>query len=212
MRHPIVYTSLTSPFGQSVRFCLNERGIEYDIIQSTREERRVPEHLGRHPFAKVPVLEHHGFIIYETQAILRYVADVFPGDPLVPGEPRRAARMNQVIGIVDAYLVTQVTFPISRVRIYAKKMGLAPNEEAIKSHVPNAYTCSAALDAILGDQLYMAGSALTLADIMAGPHLAAFASTPEGKAVLADYPRLGRWLDVISQRNSFRKTISSKDL
>jgi len=83
MMQPIVYTSFTSPFGRSVRVCLYERGIEHQVIPSTREQRRVPEHLARHPFAKVPVLEHDDLSIYETQAILRYVADVFPGDPLV---------------------------------------------------------------------------------------------------------------------------------
>jgi glutathione S-transferase len=208
MKRPIVYTSLTSPFGRSVRVCLDERGINHEIVPSTREERQVPEHLARHPFAKIPVLEHEDFIIYETQAILRYVADIFPGSSLVPGPPRQAARMNQVIGIIDAYFFTQVSLPIAGERIYAKMMGREVNEEKIKAHLPNADTCCAAIDAILGDQRYMAGSAFSLADIMAGPHFSVFALTPEGQTLLTDYPRLGRWLDTLNERDSFRKTVS----
>jgi glutathione S-transferase len=207
MKQPIVYTSFTSPFGRSVRICLYERGIEHQIVPSGREQRRTPEHLARHPFAKIPVLEHDDFSIYETQAILRYVADVFPGDPLVPSEPRVAARMNQVIGNIDAYFFSQVSSPIAGERILAKIMGTAPDEAKIKTHVPNAHTCCAAIDAILGDQSYMAGGALSLADIMAGPHLAVFAGTPEGVTVLAKYPRLHRWLDAITERDSFRRTV-----
>lgn len=211
-KKPIVYTSLTSPFGRSVRVCLHERGIEHEIVPSTREERRMAEHLARHPFAKIPVLEHDDFSLYETQAIIRYIADVFPGDPLVPSKPQQAARMNQVIGIVDAYFFAQVSFPIAGARIFAKMMCFSPDEEKIKAHVPYAYTCCTAIDAILGDRPYMAGTALSLADIMAGPHLAAFASTPEGRALLADYPRLQRWLATVNKRDSFRKTVSPVEL
>lgn len=211
-KKPVVYTSLTSPFGRSVRVCLYERGIEHEIVPSTREERRIGEHLARHPFAKIPVFEYDAFSLYETQAIIRYIADVFPGDPLVPSKPRQAARMNQVIGIVDAYFFAQVSLPIAGARIFAKMMSFPPDEEKIKAHVPHAYTCCAAMDAILGDEPYMAGSTLSLADIMAGPHLAAFASTPEGRALLVHYPRLQRWLGTVNERNSFRKTVSPVEL
>jgi glutathione S-transferase len=208
MKQPIVYTSFTSPYGRSVRIGLYERGIEHQVVPSTREQRRTPENLARHPFAKIPVLEHDDFSIYETQAILRYVADVFPGDPWVPRAPRLAARMNQMIGVIDAYFFGQVSSPIAGERIFAKMTGVAANEEKIKAHMPNAYTCCAAIDAILGDQSYMAGGELSLADIMAGPHLAVFAGVPEGMTVLSEYPRLRRWLDTISERESFRRTIS----
>ena len=204
-----VYTSLTSPFGRSVRVCLHERGIGHAIVESKREERQTAEHLARHPFAKVPVLEHDGFIIYETQAIIRYVADVFPGDALVPSRPQESARMNQVIGIMDAYFFPQVSFPIAGERILAKKMGYVPNEEKIRAHIPHAHTCFAAMDAIIRDQPYMAGRDFSLADIMAGPQVAAFAWAPEGQTLLADYPRLRGWLDTLNERHSFRKTVSS---
>jgi glutathione S-transferase len=207
-QQPIVFTSFTSPFGRSVRICLFERGIEHRVVPSTRGERQVPEHLARHPFAKIPVLDHDNFLVYETQAIIRYVADVFPGNPLTPSDPRITARMNQVIGIIDAYFFSQVSSPIAGERIFAKMTGGAPNEDKIKAHVPNAYTCCAAIDAILADQPYMAGDALSLADIMAGPHLAVFAGTPEGLTVLGQYPRLRRWLDMISELDSFQRTVS----
>ena len=61
-------------------------------MQSTRAERKRPDHLALYPFGMVPVLVHNGFTVYETQAIIRYIAEAFPGDPLAPagGTPRRA--------------------------------------------------------------------------------------------------------------------------
>jgi glutathione S-transferase len=47
------------------------------------------------------VFEHRDFRLYETQAILRYLDDVFPEPPLEPDDPRAAPRINQIIRIND---------------------------------------------------------------------------------------------------------------
>ena len=39
----------------------------------------LPIHLERHPFGRVPALQHDDFMLYETSAIAAYVDDVFPG-------------------------------------------------------------------------------------------------------------------------------------
>ena len=43
-------------------------------------EPKRPEHLERHPFGKVPVLDHDGMRILETTAIARYLNDLLPGE------------------------------------------------------------------------------------------------------------------------------------
>src|SRR2546430_7338943 len=60
-------------------------------------------HLSRHPFAKIPAFEHDGFQLYETQAILRYIDEGFPVAPLQSTDLHQFSRMNQIMGIVDAY-------------------------------------------------------------------------------------------------------------
>jgi len=52
----------------------------------------------------VPVLEHDGFVLYETAAILRYLDRVLPDPRLTPADARRAARMDQLMSINDWYL------------------------------------------------------------------------------------------------------------
>ena len=63
----------------------------------------MPEHLERHPFGKVPVLDHDGMRILETTAIARYLNDVLPGKSLVPPTPKDRARMDMIIGMIDSY-------------------------------------------------------------------------------------------------------------
>ena len=66
-------------------------------------EPRAKDHRERHPFGKVPVLDHDGMRILETAAIARYLNDVLPGKPLIPATPRDRARMDMVVGVVDSY-------------------------------------------------------------------------------------------------------------
>src|SRR6266478_5495835 len=56
-----------------------------------------------HPFRRVPTLVHDDFVLYETQAITRYIDEAFAGPAFQPVQPRQRARMAQVISIIDAY-------------------------------------------------------------------------------------------------------------
>jgi len=49
--------------------------------------------LARQPFGKVPAFAHDGFALYETQAILHHVDEVFAGNGLQPSDAKRRARI-----------------------------------------------------------------------------------------------------------------------
>ena len=51
-------------------------------------ETKTQEHLARNPFGRIPVVDHGDFRLYETQAILRYLDDLYPAPPLRPKNPR----------------------------------------------------------------------------------------------------------------------------
>jgi len=72
-----------------------------------------PEHLIRHPFGHIPVMDHGDFRLYEMQAILRYLDRIIPEPSLTPRDPRAEARMNQICGITDWYFMPQVSAPIT---------------------------------------------------------------------------------------------------
>src|ERR1700687_5224583 len=71
-----------SPYVRSALLGLEEKGVSYRLAVMARGENKSPAHLERHPFGRIPVLEHGDFRLYETQAILRYVDAGFPGPPL----------------------------------------------------------------------------------------------------------------------------------
>jgi glutathione S-transferase len=64
----IVHSVPGSPFGRAVLAILEEKGAPYRLAPLAPGAHRSPEHLARHPFGRVPALEHGGFSLYETQA------------------------------------------------------------------------------------------------------------------------------------------------
>ncbi len=65
----IVHAIPGSPFGRAVLTALEEKGASWRLSPVAPGALRSPEHLARHPFGRVPVLEHSGFLLYEDPAL-----------------------------------------------------------------------------------------------------------------------------------------------
>jgi glutathione S-transferase len=199
-----VHGNPASPFLRAVRLALEEKGLPYRIERIA--EWRGEAHLKLHPFGRIPIVEHGGYRLYETQAILRYIDAKVPEPPLQPQSPEAIGRMNQIIGINDWYLFPQVARIIGFQRIIGPALfGTAPDEAAIAAAVPAARLCLGELDRLLDDQPFMAGDRLSLADLMLAPQLYYLAATPECAAILAGTALLA-WLGRMNARASMKAT------
>jgi glutathione S-transferase len=203
----IVHSIAGSPFGRSVLAVLEEKGAAYRLAPVVPGTLQSPQHLARHPFGRVPVLEHDGFTLYETQAILRYLDRVLPAPPLTPTDPRRAARMDQVMNINDWYLFHGVSDVIIFHRVIGPQlMGLKPDEAAIEAAIPKARVVFTELARLLGEQSYFAGDAVSLADLVVAPAIAFFTHTPEWAVLGAPHANLVAWLARMEARPSMQAT------
>lgn len=204
MAEYVVHSHPGSPFGRSVMATLEEKGASYRLARLAPKS---PEHLALHPFGRIPIFEHDGFRLYETQAILRYLDRVLPNPPLTPADPKRAARMDQVMNINDWYLFQGVASVIAFHRVVGPRvMGVVPDEEAIKAAMPKAHTVFDELARLLGTQPFFAGEAISLADLMIAPQLAFFAMTPEWSELTASHANLVTWLANMQARPSMQAT------
>jgi glutathione S-transferase len=203
----IVHAIPGSPFGRAVLTALEEKGASWRLSPVAPGALRSPEHLARHPFGRVPVLEHSGFLLYETQAILRYLDRVLPNPALTPAEPKRAARMDQVMNVNDWYLFQGVANVIVFNRVIGPRvMGLTPDEAAIEAAMPKARAVFEELARLLGGQPFFAGETISLADFIVAPQLAFFTQTPEWPALGAPHKNLVAWLARMEARPSFKAT------
>jgi glutathione S-transferase len=196
-----------SPFGRAVLATLEEKSASCRFSPVAPGTFRSPEHLARHPFGRVPVLEHDGFLLYETQAILRYLDRVLPTPSLTPANPKHAARMDQVMNVNDWYLFQGVGNVIGFHRVVGPRlMGLKPDEAAIEAVMPKARAVFAELARLLGGQPYFAGEAISLADLLAAPQIGFFTQTPEWSVLGVPHPNLVAWLARMEARPSLKAT------
>ncbi len=201
----IVHGIPGSPYVRMPLLVCEEKHAPYRVAAMGFGQNKTPEYLARHPFGRIPVIEHDGFWLYEAAAIIRYIDQVFPGPSLTPADPKAQARMNQVMGIVDWYVMPTITSGIGWNRIVAPMIGRPVDEAAVAKAIPGATTCVRALEQLLGTQPYMAGDAISLADLMLIAHLELLPASPEGATMLKGSPLLA-WIERMQARPSVQAT------
>ena len=139
-------------------------------------------------------------MLYETAAIGRYVDEAFDGPSLQPSEALSRARMTQVIGIADCYAYKWMDMQIVIPRLVVPMMGGTTDEAAVEAALPEARKTADALETLIGDQSFMAGESLSLADLHLVPIMVYFAMAPEGAQILESAPKLAGWLERMKAR------------
>ena len=201
----IVRGIVGSPFMRAVLMTLIEKNAPYRLEPIAPGQHRSPEYLAKHPFGRVPVIEHDGFVLYETQAILRYLDRLYPAPALTPADPRDAARMDQAMNINDWYLFRSIGIPVVFNRVVAPRIGAPVSEAAVAAGLPDAEACFKSIETFVGERPYMAGETLSLADLLMAPHVDMLADCAEGQAMLSGGP-LAAWLERLRARPSMAAT------
>ncbi len=155
-------------------------------------EFRAESHRQLHPYAKMPAMRHVPVRLYETAAIAVYLDEAFAGPSLQPVEPVGRALMWQWISAANAYF-----YPAFVQAVLSEDGG---GEGAAEEQA----RALGLLDDALADAPYLAGDALTLADLFVVPMLTFLVEKKGGTAkVLADRTRLAAWLERVTGRESF---------
>ena len=207
MAHPIVYGPAFSSYVWRARLALAEKGVTHELVNMPFGGHREEPHLSRQPFGKVPAFEHDGFTLYETQAIMRYVDERFAGTPLQPEDVHEWSRMNQIIGIIDAYAWPSIAGTILFNRVLVPRfLGGAPDEAAIAAALPRARLCLSEIDRLMENHQFLASEHISLADLMVVPLLYFFDRVPDGRVPMAEHPKLQSWVRRMETRQSFQVT------
>ena len=193
-----------STYTRSARMFCAEKGVEHTLEPV---ELGSDAHKQLHPFAKIPVMRHGDFRLYETPAIGRYVDETFDGPPLQPADPKARAVMTQWITVLEDYLygamIRGVVFP----RIVMPMRGEAPDEALIAKSMPTVEFQIGVLDAGLSGADYFAGSAPSLADWLIEPVITYLRNTPDAGAQVGAARNLVAWHDRMTARPSFAATM-----
>ncbi|KAJ7058461.1 glutathione S-transferase [Mycena amicta] len=157
--------------GGLVALVLAEKQIPFQHvpINMARQENKSPEHLARQPFGQVPAIDDDGFVLYESRAICRYLAEKYPehGPRLVPGP---TASIQERALFEQAASVEFADFHFFVVRLAGETVGKLRSglDIDLATLSPVLAQLGAKLDVyeqILSKQEYIAGNELTLIDL-----------------------------------------------
>ena len=108
-----------STYVRTVRCVLASKGVSYDQVPVNvlEGEPQEPEHLERHPFGKVPVLDIDGLRLRETDAIVRYLEARDPKPSMFPADAKVCAKADENAALIGNYGYGAITicFPTSLV-------------------------------------------------------------------------------------------------
>lgn len=101
-----LYSYFRSSASYRVRIGLQWKGLHYEYIPvhlvKDGGQQRKPEFLRVNPMGHVPALDHEGFLIAESVAILEYVDQMFPQKPLFLSHPKEKARVLQICEMINS--------------------------------------------------------------------------------------------------------------
>ena len=170
-----------------IQWYLEELGVPYEFVLLDMEagEHRKPEFLGINPMGKVPAIVDGNFQLWESGAILLYLAEKYGK---MPASLEGRSTITQWVLFGNSTLGTGLFIEANREREMPKL--LAP------------------LNQIFERQPFLLGEEFTVADVAVGSILAYVPIML--KLDLSDYPAVVDYINRISGRSAFQKTIGKR--
>jgi len=193
-----------SSYTRTVRMALAEKGLAYRFQPCVPHS---PQVLALHPFGRIPALRDGETTLFETSAIVRYLDEAFGAGPLLlPGSPLARAHCEQWVSAVNAYLYDTMVRRYVLPYLFPQGPDGQPDRGVIDGALRDMPAQLAALDRAYGSSDWLAGGALSMADLFVAPILAGVERMPEGPSLLAATPNLRRAQATLRRRDSFMQT------
>jgi len=176
--------------------------LERIVVDLTKGEQRTPPHLARNPNGLVPVLEDDGLMLWESRAIMQYLAEKTPGQTLLPSEPRARAEVNRWLFWCAGHMQPAAGILVRERFVKTLKGEVADDVEIARGERLFAQTAPI-LDQHLAGRTWVAQDHLTLADFSLA---ASFALAGPARLPIADCPHLRAWLGRVQELEAWQRT------
>ena len=200
-----LYSFPPSPNTWKVRAVAAQLGIplELEFVDLTKGGSHTPAYLAVNPTGRTPTLVDGDFKLWESNAIMNYIASQKP-NTLWPNDVRRRADIGRWQSWQLAHWGKEACEPLIFQRLVKKIIGLGAPDEAVVAKGIEAFNREArVLDAHLSRHSYLVGNAVTLADFsVAAPLFYA----KEADLPIAPYARVQDWFGRVSALPAWRDT------
>ncbi len=178
--------------------------IERKLVDLSKREQRSPEFLKLNPNGKVPVLVDEELVLWESHAIMMYLADKAPGNTLYPQDLRQRADVNRWLFWASSHFLPAVAV-LNFENMLKTRMGLGlPDLHRVEQANADLRSSAQLLDIHLQKHQFIAGKQVTLADISIA---CALMSTTAAKLPVHDYADLQEWFDRMQKLDAWKQTL-----
>ena len=195
-----LYGSQYSTFTWSTRLALAEKGVDYTLAPAKLGS---PEYGALHPYRRMPVLDHDGFVVFEAAAVMNYIDDVFEGPSLKPADAKDRARMWQWASAFSDYVSPSAVRGVLIPRFVLAGRGIPVSDEAVHAAALKARAQLAPFNRALSESMFLAGDAPSFADWLLLPAIASARPLSGEDRYTDDLPHVDAWFDRMAARPSF---------
>ncbi|MCA1299198.1 glutathione S-transferase family protein [Stappia indica] len=181
-----LYRNPKSGHSHRVELMLSLLGVPYELVDLDMAggAHKAPAFLKINPFGQVPAIDDNGTTLADSSAILVYLVKKYPdGHAWLPDDPVAAAEVQRWLSVAAG----EIAAGPAAARL-AVLIGVPLDRDAARA---KAHRLFAVMEAILQDRPFLAGKAITIADIAGYTYIA---HAPEGGVSLEGYPALRAWL------------------
>jgi glutathione S-transferase len=161
-----------------------------------------PEYRAMNPNQKIPTIDDDGFVLWESNAIVRYLGARYGAGGIWPEDLRVRAD-------ADRWMDWQQTTVGPPMGVVFWQNARTPPEKRdpalIAQETEKAGAAWAILDDLLRNRPFVAGDKLTMGDIPAGVHVHRWFALPLKRP---DLPALSAWYERLKARSAYRANVS----
>ena len=177
--------------------------VDFALVDLARGAQRSPEYLKLNPNGRVPTLEDGDFVLWESQAIMQYLAEKTPGQTLWPSEARARADVSRWM-FWTAHHWAPAVGVLGFERVVKTFRNLESDPREIERGERLVGECARVLDAHLDGKKWLAQDRLTLADISTATPLIALGSAKLPVMRGDEHPNIRAWFDRVQKLASWR--------
>ncbi|KAG2018450.1 glutathione S-transferase [Coprinopsis cinerea AmutBmut pab1-1] len=191
---------------QRVATTLHEKKVpfEFVMVDLFKGESKTPEYLMKQPFGQVPYLDDDGFILYESRAIARYIAEKYAnqGTNLIPMKDLQSRALFEQAASIETADFDQFAGKAVFEMVFKPMMGGKSDQKVFDDLIATLSSKLDVYDKILAKQKYLAGNEITLADLFHLPYGVLLSTA--GSEIMQSKPNVARWFNEMQARPSWK--------